>query len=202
MIVAGITGSIGMGKTTAADMLRQMGYAVHCSDEAVHKLYGTYGAAVVPVASLFPETYEKKTATINRKKLGALMWENPEVKEQVEAIVHPLVRASQDEFCRQSRAQGRRLVFLDIPLLFETGAEGRLDYTLCITAPFLVQKQRLMARPGMTEDKLDVILSSQMPDIEKRRRADFVVHSGLGRAAMFRQLRRIVRDISMKRVEA
>lgn len=200
MIVAGITGSIGMGKTTAGDMLRHMGYPVHCSDAAVHALYDTYGAAVVPIASLFPEAYEKKTAKINRKKLGALMWEDEEIKAQVEAIVHPLVRGSQDEFCRRQRAQGHRLVFLDIPLLFETGAEARLDFTICVTAPFLVQKQRLMARPGMTEDKLDAILSAQMPDIEKRRKADFVVHSGLGRAPMFRQLRRVVRDISMDRV--
>lgn len=195
MIVAGLTGSIGMGKTTAANMLRSMGYPVHCSDEAVHELYRTGGAAVTPLATLFPEAYDRKSASIDRKKLGEIVWKDPDKKAQVEAIVHPLVRQAQDDFITQCRKQGVKLCFLDIPLLFETGADARVDYTFVVSAPDFVQRQRVLARPGMTEERFAEILTKQMPDKEKQMRADFVIPTGLGMAETRKELQRAVKQI-------
>jgi dephospho-CoA kinase len=194
MIIIGLTGSIAMGKTTAANILRDMGYAVHCSDEAVHELLGAGGAAVGDVAEMFPESYDKKTQSIDRARLGDIIFDNDEMREVLEDILHPMVRESQQDFIREQSRLGRKKIILDIPLLFETGAGNRLDYTICVTAPSFIQKQRAMAR-GMSEEEFEKRLSRQMPDAEKRARADFTVQTGAGIAGTRKALKKIMKDI-------
>jgi dephospho-CoA kinase len=197
MIVLGLTGSIGMGKSTAAAMLRQLGVPVHDADAAVHRLLGPGGAAVSRVAAAFPgsETVDARTGKqrIDRAALGRLVFADPAALRRLEAILHPLVRQDERRFLRRMAARHRPLVVVDIPLLFESGGDRRCDATLVVTAPPRVQRARVMARPGMTEERFATILAKQMPDAEKRRRADFIVPTGLGRNATLRRLREIVR---------
>ena len=195
MKVIGLTGSIGMGKTTAANMLRDMGIPVHCSDQAVHDLIAPGGAAVAIVAETFPDAYDRKSGGIDRKKLGAAVFGDNEKKEQLEAILHPMVQASQQKFLREQQARGCKIAVLDIPLLYETGAEKRLDYVMVVSAPALVQKQRVMARPGMTEEKFNAILKNQIPDEEKKQRADFVIPTGLGLAYTRAELQKVINKL-------
>ncbi|QQG36411.1 MAG: dephospho-CoA kinase [Micavibrio aeruginosavorus] len=189
MIVLGLTGSIGMGKSTATAMLRGMGIPVHCSDEAVHQLLDPCGEAIRVVAAAFPESYDKRRQAINRAALGRLAFSQPEKRVRLESILHPLVVQSQRRFLARNAQCRRPLVVLDIPLLFETGAERRVDYTLVVTAPAFIQRMRVLTRPGMTPEKFAGILASQMPDHEKRRRADFVIDTGLGLAHTRKALR-------------
>ena len=190
-----------MGKSTAANMLRQMGIPVHCSDDAVHALYRAGGAAVEPVALTFPGTYDKKKHCIKRDKLAEIIWEDEDEKEKLESIIHPLVVKAQQKFLKRLHYRRVKLAVLDIPLLFETGADRRVDYVACVSAPFLIQSQRLMQRPGMTPDRIYQILMHQMPDAEKRRRSDFIVHTGLNRAHTYRQLKEIVKILTENKVE-
>lgn len=198
MIVIGLTGSIGMGKTTAANMLRGMGVPVHCSDDAVHELLAPKGGAVAAVARAFPDAYDDKTGGIDRRRLGAIVFGDAAKKAALEAILHPMVRDSQQKFLRTQGARGCKIAALDIPLLYETGAEKNLDYVMVVSAPALVQKQRVMARPGMTEEKFAAILKSQMPDVEKRRRADFVIPTGLGMAYTRSELEKVINKLRNK----
>ena len=191
MIILGLTGSVGMGKSTAAAMLRQLGLPLHDSDAAVHRLLAPRGAAVAAVAAAFPGV-RNAAAGIDRPLLGRRVFGDPPALRRLERILFPLVRQSQDRFLRQARARRAPLVVLDIPLLFETDGDSRCDKVVVVSAPAALQRARVMARPGMTEARFRAVLAQQMPDAEKRRRADYVVPTGLGRAATFRRLRRIV----------
>ncbi len=199
MIVIGITGSIGMGKTTASDMLREMDIPVHDSDATVHRLLSAGGAGVMPVGNKFPAAMKNDAngmAYIDRPVLGRIVFADRHKKKELEEILHPLVRAESDKFKEEMKKRGRTIIGLDIPLLFETGGENRVDVTLCVTAPKETQRERVLSRPGMTSEKFDRIVSGQLPDAEKRKRADYVVESDKGLDDMRQQLVRIVRAIA------
>ena len=182
MRILGLTGSIGMGKSTAASMLRRMSIPVHASDEAVHKLLGKNGKAVVRVAKLFPPSHNKKNNSIDRKVLGAAVFANKALLKKLEAILHPLVRAEERAFLKRCKALRRKVVVLDIPLLYETGAEKRVHQVMVVSAPKDVQTKRVLSRKGMTAKKFKTILKHQLPDAEKRKRADIIIPTGRGLA--------------------
>jgi dephospho-CoA kinase len=198
MFVLGLTGSIGMGKSATAAIFREAGIPVHDSDAAVHELYR--GAAAPLVEAAFPGTL--RDGEIDRTRLSAYVVDDPVALARLEAIVHPLVRAARIEFVAQTRASGADLIVLDIPLLFETGCESEVDAVLLVTAPEAVQKARVAARPGMTEAKLAAIIAKQMPDAEKRRRADIILDTSLGHDEALRQVRELIGDIRAGRVTA
>ncbi|HEV2550406.1 MAG TPA: dephospho-CoA kinase [Stellaceae bacterium] len=194
MIVLGLTGSVGMGKSTAAAMFRRMRVPVHDSDAAVHRLLAPGGAGVKPVVAVFPGVSDR-AGGIDRGTLGARVFGDAPALKRLERILHPLVRQSQARFLKAARARRAPLVVLDIPLFFETGGEKRCDAVVVVSAPPWVQRARVMARPNMTEGRFRAILAKQMPDREKRRRAQYVVPTGLGRAVTYRALTRIVRAL-------
>ncbi|MFA5593009.1 MAG: dephospho-CoA kinase [Micavibrio sp.] len=198
MIILGLTGSIGMGKSTAAKMLKIMGVPIHDSDHAVHKALAPGGEAFEEVAAAFPAAWDSKNRIIDRGKLGALIFADAEAKRKLEAILHPAAQRSQLDFIRAMERKGKAIVCLDIPLLFETGAEARMDYTICVTAPPAIQKRRVMKRPGMSAEKFDAIVQSQMPDAEKQARADYVVETGKGYSHAFFRLWKILKEIKKK----
>ncbi len=191
MIVLGLTGSVGMGKSTAAAMFRRLGVPVHDSDAVVHRLLAPHGAAVKAVAAEFPGV-RRSEGGIDRAALGARVFGDAAALKRLERILHPLVCRSQQRFLAAAGAARHPLVVLDIPLLYETGAERRCDGVVVVSAPPCLQRARVMARPGMTAARFRAILAKQMPDAEKRRRADYVLPSGLGRAVTFRRLKRLV----------
>ena len=176
MIVLGLTGSIGMGKSTTAAMFRDAGIPVHDSDEAVHRLYA--GPAAPLVEAAFPGTVVD--GVVDRNRLAASVLGDREAIRRLEAIIHPLVRTDADAFLDRCRKAGAPLAVLDIPLLFETDGRGRVDKVVVVTAPAELQRERVLARPGMTPEKFEAILSKQVSDAEKRARADFVVDTGQG----------------------
>ena len=192
MIVVGLTGSIGMGKSTAAAMLRRMRVPLFDADRVVHELLAPRGAAVAPVAAMFPGV---KTAEggIDRTLLGRRVFGDSEALGRLERIIHPMVAAREKQFLARARARRTRISVLDVPLLFESRGAGRCDYVIVVSAPAMVQRQRVMRRPGMTEARFAAILKQQMPDAEKRRRADFVVPTGLDRKLSLQRLRAIIR---------
>lgn len=179
MIVLGLTGSIGMGKSTTAAMFRDENIPVHDADQAVHRIYA--GVAAPMIEEAFPGTVVD--GTVDREKLAAKVLGNPEALRRLERIVHPLVRADADAFVENARKAGEPLVVLDIPLLFETGGRDRVDRILVVTAPPEIQRERVMARPGMTEQKFQSILARQVPDAEKRSLADHVIDTSNGMEA-------------------
>jgi dephospho-CoA kinase len=180
MLLVGLTGSIGMGKSETAKMFARHGVPVCDSDAMVHALYDTGGAAVGPVGEAFPGVVVD--GRVDREKLSREVVGKPEALRKLETIVHPLVGAAQRSALEAAAASGARMVVLDIPLLFETGGRARVDVVVVVSAPGDVQRQRVLARPGMTPEKLDAILLKQMPDAEKRSRADFVVDTSQGLA--------------------
>lgn len=190
MKVIGLTGSIGMGKSTAAAMFRRLGVPVHDSDAAVHRLLGRGGAAVRLVEEAFPGV--ARNGAVDRAELGRRVFGNPAALRRLEAILHPLVRKAAARFVARARAQRRDLVVLDVPLLFETQGDRRCDVTVVVSAPAFVQRARVLARPGMTEARLAQVLAQQMPDAEKRARADFVVETGLGKRYTLGRIKKIV----------
>lgn len=196
MLVLGLTGSIGMGKSKAAAALRRLGVPVFEADACVHRLLAKGGAAVAAVEGAFPGMV--RAGAVDRGRLGALVFSDAAARRRLEGIVHPLVRAEELRFL--NRARGRRLavVALDIPLLFESGADRLCDATVVVSAPHFLQKARVMRRAGMSESRLAQILANQMPDAEKRRRADFVVPTGVSLRAALNRLRRIVRLVKRK----
>lgn len=199
MIVIGITGSIGMGKTTVSNMLREMNIPVHDSDAAVHRLLAGGGAAVVPVAAKFPEAMKNDAngiAYIDRQILGRIVFADRNKKRELEEILHPIVRSESDRFKEEMKKRGHSIVGLDIPLLFETGGENRVDVTICVSAAANVQRDRVLARSGMTSEKFDRIVAGQLPDAEKRKRADYVIESDKSLDDTRQQLVRIVRAIA------
>ncbi|HEY1796817.1 MAG TPA: dephospho-CoA kinase [Stellaceae bacterium] len=187
MITIGLTGSIGMGKSTAAAMLRRLGAPMFDADAEVHRLLGPGGAAVAAVERAFPGVRDENGG-ISRPRLGAQVFGKPEALKRLEMILHPAVRAAEWRFVAQGRARRLPLIVLDIPLLFETHADALCDAIIVVSAPPWLQRQRVLRRPGMTSARLASILAAQMPDAEKRRHADFVVETGLGRGLTLRRL--------------
>jgi dephospho-CoA kinase len=191
MKILGLTGSIGMGKSTTARMFAEAGVPVHDSDEAVHRLYS--GAVAPLVEAAFPGTM--KQGSVDRIELAKRVLGKPEALKKLESIVHPLVRADADAFLALHRAAGAALVVLDIPLLFETGGGGRVDKVVVVTADAAIQRQRVLARPGMTEEKFEAILAKQVPDAEKRRQADYIIDTGEGMESARRAVSAIVAEL-------
>ena len=171
MLIIGLTGSIGMGKSTIAERFRSLGIPVCDADALVHQLYE--GEAVAPIEAAFPGTVVD--GKVDRVKLGKAVLGNPHGLQRLESIVHPLVHAAERDFLRSAFEAGAPMAVLEIPLLFETGGHARVDVTVVVSAPAALHKERVLQRPGMTEEKLAAILSRQLEDAEKRRRADFVV---------------------------
>jgi dephospho-CoA kinase len=192
VIVLGLTGSIGMGKSTAAVTLRRLRLPVFDADHVVHRLLAPGGSAMERVAAAFPGV-RAPNGGIDRSILGQRVFADPEALSRLERIIHPMVEAREKQFRANARARREPIVVLDIPLLFESRSERRCDYVLVVSAPRLVQRQRVFRRPGMTENRLAAILSNQTPDREKCRRADFIVPTGLSRGVSLRRLRAIVR---------
>lgn len=192
MIVLGLTGSIGMGKSTAARMFADEGVPVHDSDEAVHRLYA--GAAAPLVEAAFPGTVVD--GAVDRGRLAQKVLGDAAALKRLEAIVHPLVRADADAFVERHRAAGAALVVLDIPLLFETGGRDRVDKIVVVSAPAAIQRERVLRRPGMSEEKLASILARQVPDEEKRRQADFVIDTGDGFDRTRAAVKKIVAELA------
>ncbi|MEO8666966.1 MAG: dephospho-CoA kinase [Bauldia sp.] len=192
MFVLGLTGSAAMGKSTVAAMFAGEGTAVFDADAAVHRLYS--GGAVEPVRAAFPAAIVN--GAVDRAKLSEIAFADPTALKRLEAIVHPLVRGEETRLRARAVAEGRRLLVLDIPLLFETGGEARVDAVAVVSAPEEMQRKRLLSRPGMTEEKLAGILRRQLPDAEKRRRAHFIIDTSGALAATRRQLRDVLRAIA------
>jgi dephospho-CoA kinase len=190
MFVLGLTGSIGMGKSTTAKFFAEEGVPVHDADAAVHRLYENEAVAAIEAA--FPGT--TVGGTVDRAKLAARELGDDAARKRLEGIVHPLVRESEVNFLADARARNAPIVVLDIPLLYETGGDSRVDAVVVVTAPPEVQRERVMARPGMTEERFAQLLAVQVPDAEKRRRADFIVDTSRG----FDAARAQVRDILAK----
>lgn len=178
MIILGLTGSIGMGKSATAGLFRDEGVPVYDADAAVHALYAEGGAAVAPIEAAFPGV--TLDGAIDRQKLRARVLDDPGAMKRLEGIVHPLAGAAQMTFRREAEAAGAPFAVLDIPLLFETGGDRHCDFTLLVTAPLEVQRARVLARPGMTEEAFEAILARQLPDAEKRGRADFILTTAYG----------------------
>jgi dephospho-CoA kinase len=193
MFVLGLTGSIGMGKSATAQLFAQAGVPVYEADRAVHRLYE--GEAVGPVEAAFPGT--SREGRIDRERLARAVLGDDTAFARLEAIVHPLVRAEEQRFLADTAARGMRIAVLDIPLLFETGGHARMDAVVVVTAPAAVQRARVLARPGMTEEKFAAILAKQTPDAEKRRRAHFIVDTSRGFDSAAAQVRGILRAVAV-----
>ncbi len=192
MIVAGLTGSIAMGKSETAKMFAARGVPVFDSDAAVHDMYAAGGEAVEPLRAVVPEAVGSDG--VDRRKLAALVQSDPGLLSRIEAVVHPLVRARQAKFLADA-ARHAEIAVLDIPLLFETGREKEVDVVIVVSADPAQQRERALARPGMTSDKLDFILSRQIPDAVKRARADFVIDTSVSLAETARHVERVIADI-------
>lgn len=191
MIVVGLTGSIGMGKSTTAKMFAEEGVPVNDSDAVVHDLYRS--DAVAPIGAVFPGTISK--GVVDRQELSRQLSAAPEKFQVLEAIVHPLVRQREVVFLDRHRRSETDIVVLDIPLLFEVKGEERVDVVVVVTCDPQIQRARVLARPGMTEEKLAMILSRQLPDAEKRKRADFLIDTGLGLEMARARVREIIASL-------
>ena len=188
MIIIGLTGSIGMGKSTTSDMFKALGVPVISADEIVHDLYSAEAAPLIEAA--FPGT--APAGVVNREILSARLMAAPQEFKRLEAIIHPLVRAREKQFVDAAAARGEPMVLLDIPLLFETGSTDRVDVVVVVSCAPEIQRERVMARPGMTAEKFEAILARQTPDAEKRARADYVIDTGRGLEAARSQVAEIV----------
>jgi dephospho-CoA kinase len=192
MFVLGLTGSIGMGKSTTARLFAEAGVPVHDADAAVHQLYE--GEAVQAIETAFPGT--TTNGKVDRDKLGHRVLDDAPALLRLEAIVHPLVRAAEESFLAAAEVAGAEVAVLDIPLLFETGSDARVDAVVVVSAPLDVQRKRALERSGMTEEKLRAILANQMPDDKKRERADFVVDTSKGLDSARTQVHGILRAVA------
>jgi len=197
MLLLGLTGSIGTGKSTTAKMFAAQGIPVNDADQVVHELYA--GEAVPLIEAAFPGT--TADGKVDRTLLARQLIDNPEGFKRLEAIVHPLVRQKEVAFLEQERAKGTPAVLLDIPLLYETGGEKRLDKVIVVTCSPETQAERVLARPGMTEEKFKSILARQVPDAEKRQRADFIVDTEQGMEAARAQVRDILTELGLETKE-
>lgn len=192
MIVVGLTGSLGMGKSTTAKMFAEAGVPVHDADVAVHRLYE--GEAVPLIEAAFPGS--TTGGKVDREKLGQRVIGNAAAMRKLEAIVHPLVRQAEERFLAEAARQGATVAVLDIPLLFETEGDKRCDAVVVVSAPSGTQRARVLERPGMTEQKFQALAGKQMPDADKRARADFIVDSGQGYEAARQQVREILAQVA------
>ncbi len=192
MIRLGLTGSIGMGKSTTAGFFRAAGVPVHDADATVHALYR--GTAVAPIEAAFPGT--TRDGVVDRALLGASVLGDDAAVRRLEAIVHPLVRDAEIAFLDRARVEGRRIVVLDIPLLFETGGETRVDAVVTVTAPAEVQRARVLARPGVGEETFARLLARQLPDVEKRRRSHFLIDTSRGLEPARLQVEAVLRAVT------
>jgi dephospho-CoA kinase len=192
MFILGLTGSLGMGKSTTARLFAEEDVPVHDADAVVHRLYEGEAAAAIEAA--FPGT--TADGKVDREELAARVLGDRVALKRLEAIVHPLVQQAEQRHLAEAEARGEKVAVLDIPLLFETGGEERVDAVVVVYAPPEVQRSRALERPGMTVDKLDAILAKQMPDEEKRRRADFVVDTSRGFEAARAEVRAILKTIA------
>lgn len=187
MIILGLTGGIATGKSTIAHFLKRMKIPIYDADVAVHALLGKKGAAVEKVSALFPGV--EKNGAIDRRKLGEAVFGKPERLQQLERLMHPLVRAQEQTFIKRMRYARKAAVALEIPLLFELGDEARMDKVITTTAPRFIQTRRALARKHMNPEKLAAILLRQLSNAERQRRADAVIHTGLGKAHTLRELK-------------
>ena len=176
MVILGLTGSIGMGKSTTAKLFAEAGVPVYDADAAVHMLYE--GEAAPAIEAAFPGTTVE--GKVDRNRLSARVVHDPAAMRRLEEIVHPMLGASRQKFLADAERSGARVAVVDVPLLFETGGEKRVDAVVVVTTTAEIQRQRILSRPNMTDEKLDAILARQMPDAEKRRRANFVVDTSHG----------------------
>lgn len=201
MMILGLTGSIGMGKSTATRAFARHGATIWDADAAVHRLMVRGGAAVTEVMAAFPEARIEDSggAAVDRPILGKLVFQDKAALRRLESILHPMVRRAERRFLATAESRRCRLVVLDIPLLFETGGEARCDATAVVSAPEFVQRARVLARPNMTVSKYDAILARQMPDGEKRRRADFVIRTGLNKRDSEQAVQRIAKILTTRR---
>ena len=188
MLLLGLTGSIGMGKSTTAGLFREAGVPVYDADATVHQIYE--GEAAPAIEAAFPGT--TVSGKVDRQKLSAAVLHDPAAIKRLEGIVHPMLRAHQQAFLDEAERSGAKVAVLDVPLLFETGGERRVDAVVVVTTSAETQRQRILERPLMTQEKLEAILARQMPDAEKRRRADFVVDTSHGLEPVRRQIRDIL----------
>ncbi|MEK9968626.1 MAG: dephospho-CoA kinase [Ferrovibrio sp.] len=196
MLKIGLTGSIGMGKTTVAKMFAARGIPVFDADAAVHGLYDRGGAAVAPVGAAFPGAV--KDGAVDRAALSALVVGKPAEIKKLEAIVHPLVGRVREDFLKSAEARGEPMVVLEIQMLLEGSSAKTLDCIVVVSAPEAMQRDRALARPGMTEAKLAGILSNQMPDAEKRARADYVIDTGVSLAETEQQVAALIAELKQK----
>jgi len=192
----GLTGSIGMGKSETAKMFARLGIAVYDADTAVHVLYDKGGAAVAPIEKAFPGSAVE--GRIDRARLMKILGGEEAPFKRLESIVHPLVLQARQTFLEQARERGDEFVILDIPLLFETGSDKDVDAIIVVSAPRHVQRQRVLMRPGMTPEKLGAIEARQVPDSEKRAKADFVIETGNGLEQAFEDVKKIAAEISRR----
>jgi dephospho-CoA kinase len=192
MLIIGVTGSIGMGKSATARLFREAGIAVYDADAAVHTLYA--GAAVAPIARAFPDVVRDNA--VDRHLLSQRVLSDSQALRQLESIVHPLVFAAREEFLAEARAASSRIVALDIPLLFETGGERTVDIIVVVSADPAIQRARVLSRPGMTPERFASMLSQQLPDSHKRQRAHFVVNTDRDMAFSRRQVQDILRAVA------
>lgn len=207
MIVIGLTGSIGMGKSAVTNMFARLGVPGHDADAAVHDLMAPGGKAYFAITALFPffeypQVYTRKirgplgkNRYLDRKGLGAVVFNNAEKRAELEGILHPLVRKAQNDFIASMKRMGKEIVVLDIPLLFETDAHHYVDVTINVAASYHIQRARVLARQNMTEDKFHSILNNQMSSVEKSRWADYTIPTALNRAETFAAVREVLRDI-------
>lgn len=194
MMVIGLTGGIGMGKSTLTKQFAFLGAKTANADTIVHSLISPGGAGVEPVGKAFKGVV--KNGAVDRKALRGIVFDNKEERKKLESILHPLVVAEEEEFVRRMQRFGAELIVLDIPLLFETGAEKRCDYTVLASAPRFIQRQRVLARKGMTEEIFQRIKAAQMPEDQKEDKADFIIPTGLGKPYSLACAKRLLREIA------
>ena len=190
MLIIGLTGSIATGKSTVSNMLRHMRFSVHDADAAVHRLLGPQGAAVTEITTHFGSDLGDMQTGIDRKILGDRVFADKDKKAELEAILHPLVRSQKEMFIKQARRDQKPAVFLDVPLLFETGGDQVCDHVITVWSPVFIQRQRALRRDGMTAQKLHAIVQAQVPQSEKKLLSDLVLPSSLGRAETYRRLKK------------
>ena len=189
MRIIGLTGSIATGKSSVSDMFRYLRIPVHDADRSVHNFLGPHGLAVSDIIAAFGDVGNLDNG-IDRQKLGDIIFSDPEAKNRLELIVHPLIWQDRQKFFKHMRLQNRKIVVVDIPLLFETGSDMVCDNIICVWAPYFLQRQRALHRAGMTQQKLDAILNNQLPQHTKMQVADFCLPTGLGKAYTYKLLKR------------
>lgn len=199
MLLIGLTGSIGMGKSETAKMFARLGIPIYDADAAVHQLYAEGGAAVAPLEEAFPGVV--KGGAVDREELSKRVLGKPEELKKLESIVHPLVSQVQRDFLMKAMEEKQPMVLLDIPLLFETGGRERVDVIVVVSAPYEVQRARVLERPGMTPEKFDAIFAKQTPDAEKRAGADFVIETDKGLEPAFEQVKEVVEKLKGRKGE-